>query len=280
MRDQFVFDEVGYWSEVKQDIVTLYAQEYTKILRAQGRFQFSYIEGFSSSGVQIRKDSGEVSLGSAIRALTVEPPFDEYHFVDIDPEKLRTLKNVIARAGIKRKVEFYPGDCNTVLVNEVFPRVKYEDYRRALCLLDPYGLDLDWTVIARAGEIGTIDLFLNFPVMDANRNVLWRDYTRVSPNQAARLTRFWGGDWADAAYRPQPDLFDPGRMEKVENEAIAEAFRKRLRDVAGFAYVPRPIPMRNSRGATIYYLFFASPKDAANRIVTHLFEKYRMRGVV
>lgn len=60
---------------------------------------------------------------------------------------------------------------------------------------------------------------------------------------------------------------------------IAEAFRKRLREVAGFAYVPAPIPMRNTRGAVVYYLYFASPNANGARIVSEIFDKYRDRGV-
>jgi len=35
--------------------------------------------------------------------------------------------------------------------------------------------------------------------------------------------------------------------------------------------------MRNSTGAVVYYLFFASPKPVAERIVTSIFDKYRNR---
>jgi hypothetical protein len=66
--------------------------------------------------------------------------------------------------------------------------------------------------------------------------------------------------------------------EKASNEDIAEAFRKRLEDVAGFAYVPQPIPMRNSRGAVVYYLYFASPDKTGGKIVAEIFDKYRVRG--
>jgi three-Cys-motif partner protein len=66
-----------------------------------------------------------------------------------------------------------------------------------------------------------------------------------------------------------------GWEDKTDNEAVAKAFRDRLKKVAGFAYVPEPSPMRNSKGATIYYLFFASQKPAAADIVTDIFNKYR-----
>ena len=45
----------------------------------------------------------------------------------------------------------------------------------------------------------------------------------------------------------------------------------------GFAQVPEPIPMRNSRSATVYYLFFASQKAIAGNIVRDIFNKYRER---
>ena len=67
------------------------------------------------------------------------------------------------------------------------------------------------------------------------------------------------------------------RHEVRSIEAIVEAFKKRLKDVAGFKHVPSPMPMRNSKGAVVYYLFFASQKDVANNIVKDIFKKYHKR---
>jgi hypothetical protein len=49
-------------------------------------------------------------------------------------------------------------------------------------------------------------------------------------------------------------------MVKQDNEKIVDAFRKRLRENAGFAFIPEPLPMRNRANAVVYYLFLASPK--------------------
>lgn len=124
----------------------------------------------------------------------------------------------------------------------------------------------------------TIDLFLNFPVADINRNVLWRNPEGVDPADLERMNAFWGDEsWRDVAYSRQPGLFGE-MLEKEANEAVAEGFRKRLHEVARFNHVPEPVPMRNSRGATVYYLFFASQKPVAEKIVTDIFDKYRQRG--
>src|SRR5438093_13159616 len=117
----------------------------------------------------------------------------------------------------------------------------------------------------------SIEIFLNFPVADMNRNVLWHNPAAVDPEHAARMNEFWGDDsWKKVAYVPskQTKLFDSDEPDllKTENETIAEAFRQRLQKVAGFTYVPPPIPMRNRNNATVYYLFFASRNAVAGTI--------------
>jgi len=67
--------------------------------------------------------------------------------------------------------------------------------------------------------------------------------------------------------------------EKAGDKPLIEAFRDRLKKVAGFKFVPDPIPMRNSKGAVIYYLFFASPNKTGATIVSEIFDKYRSRGI-
>ena len=67
--------------------------------------------------------------------------------------------------------------------------------------------------------------------------------------------------------------------EKATTKTVAErGFRVRLHDVAGFAFVPQPIPMRNEKGAVIYYLYFASPNNTGAKIVSDIFNDYRTRG--
>jgi three-Cys-motif partner protein len=124
----------------------------------------------------------------------------------------------------------------------------------------------------------TLDVFLNFPILDMNRNVFWRKPDGVDQADILRMNAFWGNDsWRRVAYKSVPTLFGPVD-EKADHENVVQAFRERLQKVAGFASVPDPIPMRNTAGAIVYYLFFASPKPVAQNIVTDIFAKYRERG--
>lgn len=267
-------DDVGNWSEVKLAIVRDYACEYSKILSAQARLEHTYIDAFAGAGVHISRSTGEFIPGSPLNALVVRPPFRRFHFIDLDGDKADHLREITAG---NPSVEVHQGDCNRILTEEVFPTVRWEHYRRALCLLDPYGLHLDWNVLETAGKMRSVEVFLNFPIMDMNRNVLWRDADAVSPGQAARMDAFWGdGSWHEAAYSDSGFL--PGFSGKTTNKDVAQAFRERLRKAARFAYVPDPMPMRNSTGAVMYYLFFASQKPVAKKIVEYIFDKYRDAG--
>lgn len=268
------FDEIGYWSELKLEIVQKYAQAYSTILSTQPKLRHFYIDAFAGAGIHIRKGTGEWVLGSPLNALNVTPPFSEYWFIDLSQDKIDNLREAV---GEWTNVHFRQGDCNDILISEVFPRLRYENFARGLCLIDPYGLDLDWNVIKTAGQLETIEIFLNFPVMDMNRNVFWHNASRVDAAQQQRMTRFWGDEgWRQIAYTTGNDLF--GHARRTDNETIAAAFRDRLKNVAGFTHVPEPIPMRNSNGATVYYLFFASPKAVAGKIVRQIFDKYRGYG--
>jgi three-Cys-motif partner protein len=272
------YDRIGPWTEVKLDILREYAAPYSKIL-VNNHFHHLYIDAFAAGGSHISRRSGEVVPGSTRIALSTQPPFREYHFIDADPARVEQLRQYTAD---RSDVYVHEGDCNDILLRDVFPRARYEDRRRALCLFDPYNIDLSWDVVATAGRMRSIEIFVNFMVMDMNMNILLRNPAKAEDLQIARMDRFWGDhSWREVAYEVsrQMDLFGKDEEVKVEdaNEKIAEAYRKRLLDVAGFSYAPRPLRFVTTHRATIYYLFFASPNRTAETIVEYIFEKYRKR---
>ncbi len=270
------FDEIGYWSEIKLDIIKDYAAAYSTILSKQQHPKLThvYIDGFAGAGQHIAKDTGEVVAGSPLNALRISPPFRHHFLIDLDGSKVEHLRSLV---GDRSDVEILHGDCNKILLNEVFPKVRFKDYQRGLCILDPYGMNLDWRVIEAAGKSKAIDMFLNFPVMDMNRNALWRNPDAVPKEGLSRMSAFWGDDsWRQVAYRKQKGLFGDDDI-KRDNDTVAAAFGKRLKEVGGFAHVAEPLPMRNKRHAVVYYLFFASQKAVADKIIKAIFKKHRDR---
>jgi three-Cys-motif partner protein len=271
------FDEIGYWSEIKLEIMKSYAPRYTMILSKQSLIKgYYYIDGFAGYGIHKSKTRDELIQGSPLNALAANPPFTGHYWIDLNGKKVDYLRKL---AEGHSNVKVYEGDCNKLLLEKIFPTIQFKDFKRALCLLDPYGLHLDWNVIFAAGQSKAIEIFLNFPVMDMNMNILWNNPDKVDPAQIQRMNWFWGDEsWKDVAYKKTPGLF--GELEeKTSNEAIAKAFCERLRNIAGFKYVAEPMPMRNSNGAIVYYLFFATPNKTADKIVQYIMDKYRNKGI-
>jgi three-Cys-motif partner protein len=270
------YDEIGIWSEVKLAIVKEYAAAYAKILDAKRResirsLKWLYIDAFAGPGVHLSRTTGEVVDGSPLIALKTTPPFSEYHFIDADKARAHQLRTMV---GARKDVHIYGEDCNLVLLRDVFPKARYSDYRRALCLLDPYNINLKWEVIETAGQMGSIELFLNFMIMDINRNALRRNRDSAIQSKIDQLTALWGdGSWEEAAFSSAGKLFeDP---EKVSNEQFEMAWRKRLKEKAGFKFVSKPMPMKTKNNSVIYYLYFAAQKPVAANIVEDIFNKYR-----
>jgi three-Cys-motif partner protein len=270
------YDEIGIWSEVKLAIIRKYASAYATIMEAYRReripsLRWIYLDAYAGPGYHLSKTTGEVVEGSPLIALNTNPPFHEYHFIDTEPRRAEQLRKL---AGDRPDVFTYSEDCNKVLLREVFPRARYGDYRRALCLLDPYNINLTWQVIEAAGKARSIEIFMNLMIMDINRNAMRRNPDKSIQSKVDQLTRLWGDEsWKEAGYATDRNLFN--EPEKVSNEEFAEAFRLRLEKKAGFKYVPAPMPMKTKSNSTIYYLYFASQKPAAADIVSDIFGKYR-----
>lgn len=275
------YDKIGYWSEIKLDIIKDYASAYTTIMAKQQNpsFTYIYIDAFAGAGQHISRKTGEFITGSPLNALNIKRPFHEYYFIDLEEARVAELEKLV---GEKGNVAVYHGDCNKILSQEILPRAPYKKYYRALCILDPYGLHLDWKIIETAGKMESVEIFLNFPIMDINRNVLKHDQSKVTKEQIDRMNAYWGDEtWREVAYIRSGQMALPGFSEapdeKASNEAIEVAFRQRLKSAAGFKYVPEPMPMRNSNNVIVYYLYFASQKPVARDIVTYIFRKYSKR---
>lgn len=268
-----LLDRIGPWSEVKLDIIERYAKEYSKIIN-NNNLEYYYIDAFSGSGLHITKETEKIVLGSPLKALKIKPPFHHYYFIDLDSDKADNLNNTI---GNRQDVDVIKGDCNEILL-DIFPKIKYKEYKRALCLLDPYGIHLNWDVVKKAGGMKTIEIFLNFSIFDINLNLVKDNPDQIKKDQIVRMDKFWGDhSWYDHLYQEiSIDLFNGTRGQKIAkaNKVLPKAYKKRLKEIAGFKHVPDPIPMRNNSGSELYYLFFATHNPVARRIVEYIFNKW------
>lgn len=174
-------------------------------------------------------------------------------------------------------MKFYNADCNEVMLESVLPRFSFAKCTRALCVLDPYKLTLDWKVVCAAGSSQAVEVFINFPVMQMNRNCKHENTSEILPGELKAMDRFWGDrSWHSVMFRPsaQTNLFGDEEMDRTENMDLVNAYCKRLREVADFGFVADPLAMRNSKNADVYFLIFAGPNKTGWKIVQDIYRKH------
>ncbi len=264
--------EIGEWSEKKLDVLRHYASAYTKIMAKHGDSikAYAYIDAFAGPGDHISRQSGAVVPGSPKIALTAGSGFTHYHFIELDPQKVARIRRETEG---EANVSVHEGDCHKILLEEVFPRYRWDDHRRALCLFDAYNMNPSWEIVKAAGKMRSVEIMMNFMIMDLNRNILSKDPSCMDEGRRQRMRIFWGDDsWQDDLYHEptQTSMFEQ-HLEKNENELVASAYLQRLKDVADFKHTAGPFPLKNSRGSDIYYLLFASHNKVGAGIVKDIF---------
>ena len=198
---------IGKWSEVKLTIVEKYAEAYSKILKRQPRFSHYYIDGFCGGGTHTSRERGDEVLGSPARVLGIQPAFKRYYFIDLDKRNTDSLKAFCKKDHPEKEIHIYNDDSNQVLMNKILSNISYREYERVLCLLDPYGMHYEWTVVEKMGKSTIVDLFLNFPIMDINRNIRRKKLEDIDDSQKSQMDKFWGSnDWQNVVYSQDPQL--------------------------------------------------------------------------
>src|SRR5262245_58480877 len=90
-------DEIGQWTEVKLEIVKKYASAYTTVMKSFPSIRkYTYIDAFAGAGTHISKTTGQMVPGSPLNALLVQPPFHEFHFIDLHGGKAQLLRQMSA----------------------------------------------------------------------------------------------------------------------------------------------------------------------------------------
>ena len=269
-------NEIGPWGLIKAQIIDEYLHAYIQIMRNQPWCRGTlYVDAFAGAPESVVRGTDIRIPGSAKRALALIPGFDEYHFIDLDPKRASELIGLVADDD---RAKVYQGDGNEIISQTILPTLAYENYRRGVILLDPFGLDLEWNVVQAAGQTKSTDVIINFPTMDINRNALHRDASTIDLGNSTRMTRWWGDEsWRDTFYRQHPQIHmwdDQATVKIVNNDDVVAAYCERLRLLGGFEQVTRPYPVKNSKCATLYYLILASQKSPAVKIMNDIGRKY------
>lgn len=283
----------GNWTEIKLEAFENYVNAYLTIMNAQkvkynGWPTTIYFDGFAGSGERISPTKEETNLfsdylvkdelavykGSAERILRLNQRFEHYFFVDNDKKAINNLKQKLSDSNlISNNCNFIPDDVNNQLI-------KLSEFlntqKAALVLLDPFGMQIDWSSIEKLKD-KRVDLWILIPSGVIINRFLDRKGKLIFSNKLQSYFGLTEEEIRNRFYATETieTLFGAEDAVVKTNDSvakIAELYIDKLKDI--WEYVSdKPLILLNTRKAPIYHFVFASNNKTALKIANQIIEK-------
>lgn len=265
---------------LKTEIVEKYLSFFVKALKAKS-FRLVYIDAFAGSGAfKYVPDESKIGrlfgdsettehAGSALRALRLQPAFDQVAFIEKKPTNVAALRELIDRSQHKSAV-VEQGDANEILKGLCVPKLWHN--RRGVIFLDPFGMEVAWETLKLIAATKALDLWYLFPLAGTAR-CLPLTAAKLDQSKRAAMTRVLGtNEWYDAFYHAveskSHDLWGnaaPSSMRRKQGLDEIERFvERRLKTI--FADVAPPKRLKGPRNQQLFSLFFAISNPSAAAI--------------
>jgi three-Cys-motif partner protein len=162
----------GAWTQQKLEALGKYLRAYTIIFKRNPRAQYysiSYVDAFAGTGSlqrpelagfaefmpELRANEEQYRKGSVLRALEIDPPFDNYLFIEKNAAKCQELREAV-RSVRPRNVTVLNDDANAAILKWC---TKLDTKRqRAVVFLDPFGASVRFEVITALAKTKAVDL--------------------------------------------------------------------------------------------------------------------------
>lgn len=286
----------GSWTEEKLDAFEKYVNAYLTIMnayRTKWGWKLVYFDGFAGSGSRheiiespVKESTLDLSKelnittedlatykGAAERVLNIKQQgFDYYYFIDKDSSSSEKLKERLTPIQNGRNFVFRSSDANEQV--RLLAKAMHEKNKlKALVLLDPFGMQVEWDAIRQLEGTGT-DLWILIPTGVIVNRLLDRKGELKFIN---KLTSFFGIDeqyLRTYFYHTKQETTLFGEVEKIEKikepiKKIAELYIKQMNTI--FKHVtPQPLVLYNSRNTPIFHFACASNNKNAIKIASQI----------
>ena len=132
--------------------------------------------------------------------------------------------------------------------------------------LDPYALELDWSILEKANETKILDIWYLFPLNALARN-LPKKKTLTEKTKHKLNTILGTTEWENKLYyeSPQISMFDDIEYERVNFDELVSFINGRLKST--FAYVsPKSRILKNSKNSALFILFYIMTNNSSKAI--------------
>jgi len=267
----------GFWTEEKIDIFIKYVAAYLKIMTKQ-TFELLYFDGFAGTGeIESRKYESLIE-GIALKVLKMDSNvnFKYYYLVELKKSSIKKLKKKIKDNNLEKKnIVYVDADCNKKLIDMSRYLLKNKIVR-ALALIDPYGLEVNWSSLSVFKNLG-VDMWILIPTGGVNR-MLKKD-GNIKDSWMLKLSNFLGlksEEIKSYFYKEETHntLFGDYTQTIKETKAVQkvlELYEKQLKTV--FKFVSKGFPLKNSRGSIMFHFLLATNNPSGLKIANDIIGK-------
>ncbi|PZO03343.1 MAG: hypothetical protein DCF30_03175 [Hyphomicrobiales bacterium] len=257
-------------TDIKLAVVEGYLQAFTQALRPHFNHLW-YIDAYAGTGERTERVEAQLGSlfdaasperierrrGSARIALEVAPHFDQVTFIEKNARHCQALE-ALGSEFPGRNIEIMRGSAEDELRKLIQGRSWAS--KRAVVLLDPYGMSVSWRTLEMIQATKAIDVWYLVSLSGLFRQAA-RDGRALDDTKRAAITRMFGTDAWDAEWyqrTEKTDLFgqvDEQHQRIADVNAIEAYAMKRLSEL--FPKVLKPLRLDNGRGVPVFSLFFA-----------------------
>ncbi|MCL2220197.1 MAG: three-Cys-motif partner protein TcmP [Chitinispirillia bacterium] len=285
------------WTIAKLDAFKKYVDAYLTIMEVhkhKGNWLTLYFDGFAGSGdcgaekgsVKAKAESllldfgieeadTEIYKGAAERVLELKKKFNYYYFIDLDEQSLKKLQERLTRFDMGPQLQFRAGDANKYIA-ELAAALKRNKKFKALVLLDPFGMQINWESIELLRDTAS-DVWILVPSGVIINRLLDR---KGELTNLKKLCSFFGMTEEEIRKEFYTEdvnntLFGEETVIQKKQDSIkkiADLYIKKLGYV--WKYVtPKPLIMRNTKNVTIFHFVFASNNKTGLQIANDIIGK-------
>ena len=269
----------GEWVKEKLFYVQRYIDTFEIAMRGKSWRQRNYIDLFSGPGKCIIRGTDEYILGSPLLALNTQYPFTNYYFCDLEQQNIDYLKERISKSSVPQEyIHWLVGDANT-RVKDVVQNIEQADkiFIKGvgsclnLALLDPEGLELEWSTIESLGKMKTMDLIIHYSQNGLTRNI----DKYFNTNEDTVIDRFFG----DREWR---NVYKNALVKRETvgiHRMLMDYFKSKLGKMGYVVIndqqqtVREPLIRNTEKNAPLYRLIFASKHPLGNKIWNEVTKK-------
>jgi three-Cys-motif partner protein len=260
----------GWWTRHKLQILESYLAEFAKA--AKNVEERIYLDLFAGWPENQSRETDELILGSARRAIEVQPPFTKIGLFELEGKAAR-LEQAIRRAYSNRPgIKVFPGDCNTSVPKALEQlRLQKLDWAPTFTFVDQFDSEIEWATLQQIAQ------FRNAKYTKAEMWILFATgmYPRGLKVRGDNMNARYGDTISAMLGSEQwvPIVRDTrsGRLSPAEaRDEWVNLFRWRLEHDLGYRNT-YGFTMRNTGGQEIYDMVFATDHPAGDKIMRHLY---------